>query len=97
MSKRTTKQQLGEGLEQDRTGLKRLAALRDEDIDCSDIPELGESFWANAKLVMPEGKNRITVRIDRDVLEWLKAQGPGYQTRINAILRTYMEAQRHKP
>ncbi|MDN5872718.1 MAG: BrnA antitoxin family protein [Nitrococcus sp.] len=96
MSKRTTTMQLGEGLEQDRTDRSRLAAVRDEDIDCSDIPELDESFWANAKLVLPEGKNRITVRIDRDVLHWLKAQGPGYQTRINAILRTYMEAQRKR-
>lgn len=93
MSKRVTKRKLGEGLNQDRTDLKR---LRDEDIDYSDIPELDESFWANAELVMPEPKDRITARIDRDVLDWLKAQGPGYQTRINAILRAYMEAHKRQ-
>ena len=75
--------------------LDEIAAIPDEDIDYSDIPELDENFWANAKLKMPKSKERITVRVDRDVLAWLKSQGPGYQTRMNAILRTYMEA--HKP
>ncbi len=75
--------------------LDEIAAIPDEDIDYSDIPELDENFWANAKLKMPESKERITVRVDRDVLAWLKSQGPGYQTRMNAILRTYMET--HKP
>lgn len=97
MSKHATKTQLAEGLDQNRTDRERLAAMGDEAIDYLDIPELDESFWANAKLRMPENKNRITVRIDRDVLEWLKAQGPGYQTRLNAILRTYMEARQRKP
>ena len=75
--------------------LDEIAAIRDEDIDYSDISELDEEFWTNAELRMPENKDRITVRIDHDVLTWLKSQGPGYQTRMNAILRTYMEA--HKP
>ena len=75
--------------------LNEIAAIPDEDIDYSDIPELDENFWANAQLKMPESKERITVRVDRDVLVWLKSHGPGYQTRMNAILRTYMEA--HKP
>ena len=73
--------------------LAEIAAIKDEDIDYSDIPELDERFWAKAQLRMPENKDRITVRIDHDVLEWLKQQGPGYQTRINAILRAYYEAQ----
>ena len=73
--------------------LAEIASIRDEDIDYSDIPELDDNFWANAKLKMPENKSRITVRIDSDVLTWLKSQGAGYQTRMNAILRTYMEAQ----
>jgi len=42
---------------------------------------------------MPEPKDRLTIRVDHDVVEWLKENGPGYQTRINAILRSYMEAQ----
>lgn len=77
---------------------KRLAeieSIRDEDIDYSDIPELDENFWANAELKMPENKSRITVRIDSDVLAWLKSQGAGYQTRMNAILRSYMEAKQN--
>jgi len=51
-----------------------------------------EIFWAKGKLKMPENKKRITVYIDHDILEWLKKPGPGYQTRLNAILRQYMLA-----
>lgn len=51
--------------------------MRDEDIDYSDIPELDEAFWKNAKLVVPPGKKQLTVRLDTDVLEWLKGQGKG--------------------
>jgi uncharacterized protein (DUF4415 family) len=75
------------------TNLKQLRALPDSDIDFSDIPKLGKSFWKNARLVMPESKDRLTIRIDHDVVQWLKKSGPGYQTRINMILRSYMEAQ----
>jgi uncharacterized protein (DUF4415 family) len=75
------------------TDFKRLRALRDSEIDFSDIPKLGKSFWANAKLTLPEPKDRLTIRVDHDVVQWLKKHGKGYQTRINAILRSYMEAQ----
>ncbi|MGB9205573.1 MAG: BrnA antitoxin family protein [Terriglobales bacterium] len=76
-----------------KTDFGRLRAMRDEDIDYTDIPRLDESFWKNAKLTMPEPKDRLTIRIDHDVVEWLKKRGSGYQTRINAILRSYMKAQ----
>jgi len=66
--------------------------MRDEDIDYSDIPELDEDFWKDAKQVIPPGKKQLTIRLDADVLTWLKAQGKGYQSRINAILRSYYEA-----
>jgi uncharacterized protein (DUF4415 family) len=69
-----------------------LRALHDADIDFSDIPKLGKSFWSSARLTMPEPKDRLTIRVDRDVVRWLKKNGRGYQTRINAILRSYMEA-----
>jgi uncharacterized protein (DUF4415 family) len=62
-------------------------------IDYSGIPKLGKTFWKQAKLVVPEPKDRLTIRVDHDVVEWLKRQGRGYQTRINAILRSYMLAQ----
>lgn len=75
------------------TNFKRLRALRDSDIDYSDIPKLGKSFWKNARLTLPEPKDRLTIRVDHDVVQWLKKNGRGYQTRINAILRSYMEAQ----
>jgi uncharacterized protein (DUF4415 family) len=76
-----------------KTDLKRLRQMRDADIDDSDIPKLDKSFWKNAKLTMPEPKDRLTIRVDHDVVEWLKRAGSGYQTRINAILRSYMKAQ----
>ncbi len=75
-----------------KTDFKHLRAMRDQDIDYSDIPKLNASFWKTAKLIMPEPKDRLTIRLDHDVVEWLKKNGRGYQTRINAILRSYMEA-----
>ena len=75
------------------TDFKRLRAMRDADIDFSDIPKLGKSFWKTARLTMPEPKDRLTIRVDHDIVQWLKKNGRGYQTRINAILRSYMEAQ----
>ncbi len=72
----------------------RLKTLRDEDIDYSDIPELDERFWKNARLVMPRSKKQITIRFDEDILDWFKAQGKGYQSKMNAVLRAYVEARR---
>ncbi len=76
--------------------LKELAALPDEDIDMSDIPELGAEFWQKAKVVMPEdrGKTQITAKFDSDMVAWFKTQGRGYQARMNAVLRSYFEAHR---
>jgi len=72
----------------------RFDALRDKDIDCSDIPELGKEFWKNAKLMPPLiGKKAISIRIDPDVLDWFKGKGKRYQSRINAVLRAYVESQ----
>ena len=57
-------------------------------------PPLGPDFWATANVIQPIGpKERLTVRFDRDVVEWFKAGGRGYQTRMNAVLRSYFEAQ----
>jgi uncharacterized protein (DUF4415 family) len=75
------------------TDFKRLREMRDADINYSDIPKLDASFWKTAKLTMPERKDRLTIRLDHDVVEWLKKNGRGYQTRINAILRSYIKAQ----
>ena len=72
--------------------LAALAARPDSEIDFSDIPPLTDDFWKNAvrgKYYKPT-KTSTTVRIDSDVLAWLQAQGKGYQSRINAILRRKM-------
>jgi uncharacterized protein (DUF4415 family) len=62
-------------------------------VDYSDIPPLGDEFFANAKAAWPPAKQQLTIRLDMDVLDWLKASGRGYQTRINRILRSAMEGQ----
>jgi uncharacterized protein (DUF4415 family) len=75
-----------------RAELEALRAMGDEAIDTSDIPPLPEAFWENAvrnRFYKPT-KTSTTVRIDSDVLVWLRAQGKGYQSRINAILRREM-------
>ena len=51
------------------------------------------AFWKDAKVVWPETKQLTSLRIDPDVLGWFKAQGKGYQTRMNAVLRAYVKAQ----
>jgi uncharacterized protein (DUF4415 family) len=66
--------------------------MKDEDINLSENAEIGDSFFKNATLRLPEPKRSVSLRIDDDVLEWYKHQGPGYQTRINAVLRMYMQA-----
>jgi uncharacterized protein (DUF4415 family) len=75
-----------------RAKLRALAARPDSEIDFSDIPELTDEQWKNAErghFYRPV-KRQITARVDADVLEWLKSQGKGYQSRINAILRREM-------
>jgi uncharacterized protein (DUF4415 family) len=78
-----------------RTDWKRVDALRDEDIDFSDMPELGPDFFARA-IIWPGPKKQITLRIDPDVLTSFRKQGRGYQSTINAVLRKYVEARKHR-
>lgn len=72
--------------------LEELAKLKDEDIDFSDIPELGEAFWKDAMVVYPDGTTPVTLRVKTSVLESFKADGKGYQTRMNAVLEAYVRA-----
>lgn len=76
--------------------LEELAALPDEKIDYSDIPELDETFWANARLVEPEGTQQITLRVKKSVIEAYKSTGKGYQTRMNAVLESYARTLRKR-
>jgi uncharacterized protein (DUF4415 family) len=72
--------------------LQSLSEMPESEIDYSDIPPLDDVFWKKAvrnPLYRPT-KTSTTVRLDSDVLMWLKSQGKGYQTRINDILRTVM-------
>ena len=72
--------------------LKKLARMPDSEIDLSDIPELTEKFWRNAvrnPFYRPV-KKQLTLRLDADVIAWLRRQGKGYQTRANALLRAAM-------
>jgi uncharacterized protein (DUF4415 family) len=89
-----------------KTDLKRIDALRDGDIDLSDIPEVTPEMFAKAVVRRGLGaeprKEQVTLRMDADVLKWFRSLGRGYQTRINALLRAYMaefrtkRAARHK-
>jgi uncharacterized protein (DUF4415 family) len=72
--------------------LKKLSRQPDDEINTSDIPELTESFWQNAirnPFYRPL-KQQLTLRLDADVIAWLRRQGKGYQTRANALLRDAM-------
>ena len=73
--------------------LARIDRMKDADIDYSDIPALDKSFLKKATTAWPPVKKQLTIRLDADVLDWLKAHGRGYQTRINRILRVVMESQ----
>lgn len=67
-----------------------LARMKDADIDTSDIPEVNDWSRAHVGKFYRPVKQSVTVRIDADIIAWLKSQGEGYQTRINRILRTVM-------
>ena len=78
------------------TDWARVDALKDKDIDLSDTPEMSPEMFARG--VVRRGlkpvprKAQLTLRMDSDVLEWFRMQGQGYQTKINSLLRAYMEA-----
>jgi uncharacterized protein (DUF4415 family) len=80
-----------------REQLVRLAARPDREIDLSDIPEIRAipSDAVIAKFYRPK-KTSVTIRLDADVLAWLKANGEGYQTRINSYLSKIMRERRQK-
>jgi uncharacterized protein (DUF4415 family) len=93
--------------EPDPEHLARFDAIRDEDIDCSEIPELDDEFWKNAvpfKEMMAQlnaPKTSVTIRYDADIVAWFKENaakdgkpGRGYQTAMNAVLKAYVKAQK---
>ena len=89
------------GLE-DSTDWDRVGALTDADIeraiaeDPDAAPVLDATFWRNAQILDPRHeKSAVTMRVDNDVLEFFKQRGPGYQSRMNAVLRAYVYARLH--
>ena len=76
-----------------KSDLARIDRMRDAEIDYSDIPRLDRTFLKKATVAWPPVKQQLTIRLDADVLAWLKGHGRGYQTRINRILRVVMESQ----
>ncbi len=87
---------------QGRANLARLRRVSDADIARTSPPELRnipDEFWQNARIVVPVSKQAISIRLDTDVIEWFRATGPKYQTRINAVLRSYVTqiSERQKP
>lgn len=89
MKKKSTSERQG-------TDFDRLSAMTEDEIDLTETPEISPEQFARAivrrglKPVPP--KAQLTIRVDRDVLDWFRKQGRGYQTRISAVLRAYMEA-----
>ena len=78
----------GEG----KTDWERLRLEEAADIEPEEDPDEGEFDWSRAQVTMPRPKQPVSVRLDADVIEFFKSRGRGYQTRINAVLRSYMKA-----
>ena len=84
-----------------RTDWERLRAIPGAEVERiaaedEDNPATDESHWVNATIGVPSLKVPVNAKFDRDVVDWFKRQGRGYQTRMNAVLRKYMEAQSKK-
>jgi len=83
------------------TDWKRIQRMKDSDINLSEVPEVTPEMFARSvvrrglKEIKPR-KVQLTVRVDRDVLQWYRSRGRGYQTQINALLRAFMEASRSR-
>jgi len=82
--------------------LSQIKALREKGKDrtSTNAPEaesLGAEFWRSARVVMPTGKTSVHLRLDSDVAEWFRSHGKGHLTRMNAVLRAYVEAQKQHP
>ncbi len=75
--------------------IPELKKLKDKDIDFSDIPELDDAFWKNAEWVEPDKTQPLTIRVRKSVLDYFKEGGKGYQTRINAVLESYVRSRTH--
>jgi uncharacterized protein (DUF4415 family) len=76
-----------------KSDLARIDRMKDADIDYLDIPRFDKTFLKKAPMPWPPAKKQLTIRLEEDVLTWLKRHGKAYQTRINRRLRAVMESQ----
>ena len=82
-----------------KTDLERLRKTTDAEIDAqiASDPDFSDDWnWGDAVLVIPPKKKAISIRVDEDVLDFFKHEGAGYQRRINAVLRSYMQQKKNK-
>ena len=82
-------------IRESRTDWNRLKEMPDSDIDLTDAPKLDKAFFSKAQVRMPKRKKAVSLRLDSDVLDWFKRKEKQYQTKINAVLRAYVEAHQH--
>jgi uncharacterized protein (DUF4415 family) len=73
-----------------KTDMNKLKNLKDNEINYSDIPETDALFWKEADVIYPSAKTHLSIRLDDDIVQWFKKFGRGYQTKINAVLRSYI-------
>ena len=82
---------------EDRTNWTKVDALTEEKLEAAiasdpDWKNIPADWWKEAQVIIPANKKSTTIRVDADVLEWFKQQGKGWQTQMNAVLRTYYKA-----
>ena len=98
MSEKTITRRSAADLKRGKTDYRRLRHMTDRDIANAaerdkDAARL-DIDWSSAEVVVPEAKQAISIRLDRDIVEFFKGTGPGYQTKINAVLRSYVQHER---
>lgn len=79
-----------------RTDLARVRAKTEEELERDiasdpDFADVPDNWYENAQAVIPVPKKLLSLRLDSDIVDWFKSQGPGYQTRINAVLRAFVQ------
>jgi uncharacterized protein (DUF4415 family) len=98
MSEKTITRRSAADLKRGKTDFRRLRRMTDRDIaeaTARDKDAAGLDIdWSEAEVVFPEAKQAISIRLDRDIIEYFKGTGPGYQTKINAVLRAYVQHER---
>ena len=100
MSVKRTKQPSKTRPSRGRADLQRLRRMNEAQIERTSPPELADlpdDFWADAEVVASQAKEAISLRVDSDVLSWFREGGPRYQSRMNAVLRSYVKSMKRNP